>query len=360
MLLNHWLAILKHRVSKSSKRTIRRKLQSQKNAPSIEALEDRTLLAAANPISASSLGTDGFTFVGKPESYMGFSVSGADDINGDGFDDILIGAYGFGTDFYRGDQGRGEAYIVFGDDSLPTTSSAAALNTANNPSGVTITGLENYDTLGTSVSAAGDVDGDGLGDVVVGAPFAGPGDPDDPYSADLGAGQAYTIYGDGSLPATINLASLGNAGSTFTGKDQYDGAYQFVTGGGDLNGDGIDDIVVGTRDASPAGVNSAGITYVIYGKNGGLDSAIGADDLNGTNGIRINGVASSDHSGQSVSFIGDINGDNTDDLLIGAKDASANGTAYVVFGGNSLSADVNLSGLNGSNGFVINGLAAGD
>ncbi|MBM83735.1 MAG: hypothetical protein CMJ78_24525, partial [Planctomycetaceae bacterium] len=358
MLLNHWLAILKHRVMKSSKNSLRRQVRRPKRLRQIEALEDRTLLAAPTPVSVSALdGTNGITFAGKAESYSGFSVAGTDDINGDGIDDFIVGAYGFGDGAYRGEEGRGESYLIFGGTNLPATINASTLGNA----GVTITGLEDYDTFGRSVSAAGDIDGDGINDVVIGAPNAGPGDASDPYSVDLGAGQAYTIFGDGGLGGTLNLSSLGgNTGSTFTGQDQYDGAYQFVTGGGDFNGDGIDDIAVGMRDASPQGANSAGITYVIFGSNGGPGAAIGASDLNGNNGVRINGISSSDHAGQSVSFIGDINGDNRDDLLIGAKDASANGTAYVVYGSSSLGADFSLSSLSASTGFTITGLASGD
>src|SRR4028119_1865198 len=89
-------------------------------------------------------------------------------------------------------------------------------------------------------------------------------------------------------------------------------------------------------------------------------------DLNGSNGFAINGIGAYDSSGWSVSSAGDVNGDGFDDLIIGAHFADPNGInragqSYVVFGSNSgFGASFNLSTLNGSNGFAINGIAEGD
>ena len=89
-------------------------------------------------------------------------------------------------------------------------------------------------------------------------------------------------------------------------------------------------------------------------------------DLNGSNGFAINGIAAYDQSGESVSSAGDVNGDGFDDLIIGAVAADPNGIfgagqSYVVFGSNSgFAAGLNLSSLDGSNGFAINGIAADD
>jgi hypothetical protein len=118
------------------------------------------------------------------------------------------------------------------------------------------------------------------------------------------------------------------------------------------------------------GVNPA-VSKTIYFivnpvNDGAADTAsVNLSDLNGTNGFVINGVAASDHSGRSISSAGDINGDGYDDLLVGApyNDSSApnSGATYLVYGKEGeYGASVNLSDLNGTNGFVINGVAASD
>ncbi|MCC5624934.1 integrin alpha [Nostoc sp. CHAB 5715] len=98
-----------------------------------------------------------------------------------------------------------------------------------------------------------------------------------------------------------------------------------------------------------------------------LFNFLNLSDLNGTNGFIINGIAEGDYSGESVSNAGDINNDGIDDLIIGAYRAFSNGNSYagqsyVVFGGTNLGSggSFNLSDLNGTNGFLINGIAAGD
>ncbi|ELR99331.1 integrin alpha, partial [Gloeocapsa sp. PCC 73106] len=111
----------------------------------------------------------------------------------------------------------------------------------------------------------------------------------------------------------------------------------------------------------PNGRNSAGQSYVVFGRNGGFNSSLNLSSLNGSNGFAINGINADDSSGESVSSAGDINGDGFDDLIIGAYRADANGRysgqSYVVFGSNGgFSASLNLSSLNGSNGFAINGI----
>ncbi|MHC5730044.1 MAG: integrin alpha, partial [Nostoc sp.] len=137
---------------------------------------------------------------------------------------------------------------------------------------------------------------------------------------------------------------------------------------GDINNDGIDDLIIGASDASPNGKFRAGQSYVVFGgRNLGSGGTLNLSDLNGTNGFIINGIAANDDSDWSLSNAGDINNDGIDDLIIGVRSASPNGKkysgqSYVVFGGRNLGSGgtLNLSDLNGTNGFVINGIAADD
>ena len=132
-----------------------------------------------------------------------------------------------------------------------------------------------------------------------------------------------------------------------------------VSGLGDVNGDGIDDFIIGATRANAG----AGQSYVVFGSSTGFPDRFELSALNGANGFRLNGIAENDGSGVAVSGLGDVNGDGIDDLLIGAPFAGPNGSgsgqSYVVFGSSTgFPEPFELSGLNGSNGFRLNGIAA--
>ena len=123
-------------------------------------------------------------------------------------------------------------------------------------------------------------------------------------------------------------------------------------------------MIVGAAYADSNG-NSTGSSYVVFGKLTGFDAAMSLSSLDGSNGFRMDGVAKYDHSGASVSNAGDVNGDGFNDLVIGAPNARVNGhytgSSYVVFGkASGFAATLDLSTLNGSNGFRLNGVEAGD
>jgi hypothetical protein len=110
-----------------------------------------------------------------------------------------------------------------------------------------------------------------------------------------------------------------------------------VSNAGDINGDGIDDLIIGARYASPNSQNGAGSSYVVFGNSSGFAASFNLSSLNGSNGFVINGIDFDENSGSSVSSAGDINGDGIDDLIIGARFADPNGqnvagSSYVVFG----------------------------
>ena len=106
---------------------------------------------------------------------------------------------------------------------------------------------------------------------------------------------------------------------------------------GDVNGDGMDDLIIGALNAEPDNNYSSGRSYVVFGSDSGLPNPLSLSSLNGSNGFVINGANAFDRSGTSVSAAGDVNGDGIDDVIIGARNADPNGnssagSSYVVFG----------------------------
>lgn len=301
-------------------------------------------------LGANGLILDGIDFADE----SGCSVAGIGDINGDGIDDILIGARGADP---SGKSSAGECYVIFGATSgLPTTLDLAALDGSN---GFVLEGGAADDAAGNSVSGGGDIDGDGLADLIIGAPGASPG-------GRLVAGQAHVLFGsDSGFPASVDLSTLdGTNGFAIHGIDSLDLCGSDVFLDADVNGDGLSDVMLSAPFASPGGNNQAGETYVVFGTAAGFPHSFELSSLDGTNGFVLNGVVEQDRSGRLGAA--DVNGDGVDDILIGATGSdpggrSAAGASYVVFGSTSaFPASIELASLDGTNGFTLNGIDEGD
>ena len=334
----------------------------------------------------------GFIIRGKNWAELGYGVAGGGDFNGDGFDDLIVSSE---NDFHGDPADTVPTYVIFGGAGLTGT---IDLDTPLAPTqGFQIAGVEPEEGLGYSVSFAGDINGDGFDDMVIGVPFEGREAyyyyGSTRYTDYHGA--AYVLFGgngpvgniDVSAPLTptqgfkitgtrpalkvaggfdfnadgfddfavstrvtppvgvpynrvsvifgkptgwgdINLDALAPADGFWRVGDAFSGV-------GDVNGDGFDDFAVTSTTASYQGLSNVGSATIIYGNADGVSNPTSAHE-----GFRVYGLAAGDLLGTQIGPAGDMNGDGFDDILISAPSGGSYGEVYLIYGGNFIGAVV--------------------
>jgi len=258
----------------------------------------------------------------------GGPVDLAGDLNGDGLDDIILGS------------GVGGVRVVFG----PTNGNAGTVNVANldgNSGFVIVHDNENISVL----AGIGDINGDGLDDVAVGS-----------------AAWTIVVFGrNPGFPRDITPGSI-DGGNGFI----FNSPATAVSAAGDVNGDGVDDLLIGNANASPGNSTGAGISYIIHGSTTRFARELSPASLNGDNGFAVLGGFEQDRSGYSVGAAGDFNNDGIGDFLIGAPNKTQAGSAeageaYLIYGiDGGFPAAISLSNINGGNGLIFRGAGIQD
>jgi hypothetical protein len=282
-------------------------------------------------------GTEGFRMLASTSAFsVGKSVASAGDVNGDGYDDVIVGASSFGS--------GGSAYVVFGKASgfLGTLDLSSLDGTDGFRIGAPIDDFE-------GVTSAGDLNGDGYADVLVSG----------------GENHAYVVFGKQSVfDPSVDVTSLdGSNGFEVKGTRQMELGLENVASLGDVNGDGFDDIIVGTGNMHRRSfTNFTPEAYVVFGTGTGFHRTVHLGGLDGLNGFKVAGerIGHSSATAFEVASAGDVNADGVSDFVVGMSHTrDSAGYSCVVFGNTSgWGPSIDLLSLDGNNGFRLVGEAS--
>ena len=275
-------------------------------------------------------GIGGFAINGLLFYELGSSLGGVGDMNGDGFDDLIVLA-----------NGSESVYVVFGK------SDTDPIDIADVHSGSG--GFRIFNVFADRIASAGDVNGDGIPDILISSVLASP-------SGRSLAGAGFVVFGKIDTDP-IDLADVfaGVGGFTIIGATAQD-----VSGlggaAGDVNGDGLGDLIIGAIGADPDDNTDAGAAYVVFGRTNTTTVDL-LDVESGTGGFTMVGAYTIGLAGHGVSGAGDVNGDGLADLIVGATEATgttAPGRVYVVYG-KTTGSEINLFNVESNNGgYYIN------
>jgi len=242
----------------------------------------------------------------------GYDVAAIGDVNGDGLDDMAIGAPGARA----GNNWPGRTYILFGTRSpLPAQ---LDLSRIGGNFGVVLSGGRYDSRVGSVISSAGDLNNDGIDDVLLGTARYGKG---------------YILFGRRSWPAEVELGRIKAGEGVELSGDADSCIGGSLSGGGDVNGDGMDDVAIGCGSRVEV-FSPAGRAYIIYGRDTPFPKQLNLKSLDGRYGVQL--LGEDRQFGYSVSISSDLNADGIDDVVVSEprfnKNASVLGGVHVLFG----------------------------
>jgi hypothetical protein len=276
---------------------------------------------------------------------FGSAIANIGDLDNDGIIDIAVGA----SNDENLESNEGAVYILFLNANGSVKNNTKISDGLN---GFTPVGLDAGDQFGSSIANIGDLDNDGVIDIVVGAPS------DENLESSEGAVYILFLNTDGSVKNNTKISD-GLNGFVPVGLGNSDDFGSSIANIGDLNNDGVTDIVVGAP-SDENGQSSEGAAYILFlNTNGSVKNNTKISD--GLNGFTPSALDFNDFFGDDVELLGDINGDNIQDIIIGANnDESSSGGIYIIELETNGSVKNHTRIINGLEGFSAPSLSSAD